>query len=467
MEIETEALFFAALIRADRLDPVKGLRREYFAERWQPVWDWLLEFTKTERKLPSTPALEQRFKVELAGVDIASEAPDYYARLLRDNALRAGIEAGITEKIAPKLEDWKPREALAEAKVVITDLQREFREADRGLVLADIADTVRDRLADYKLRGKLKNLTGVPTPFPTMTTATGGLRPGELWVLLARPNAGKTTVSCLFAQRLYESGFRVLYVSMETPPQGALPRDPRHRVVDRICIRCGEEDAPADRVCHGAQTPRQRLTVRFDAIGAHVSMWRLLRGELNPHEEWRLREYYRALVDAELHGWGSLRVVAAPVVSSVNDLEIEILEYQPDFVVWDSAYLAARPTGKKKQTEAAAEMVIDLKLMLERTSVPCLVTWHFNRDVAEKDDDASQGEAGLTDEIGKAGDVLIGMFRPPKARLANEAIFRTLKVRDGQFMRKLTTRFQLVDTTAFDELPPDADADAPAKDAKK
>jgi hypothetical protein len=170
---------------------------------------------------------------------------------------------------------------------------------------------------------------------------------------------------------------------------------------------------------------------------------------LTPQEEERFFTYLEACREPEAQGWGQIRLVSTPVIRTVTDLEMEVIEYQPDVVLWDSAYLAA--VGARKN-DAAGNLIIDTKLMLERCGVPGIVTWHFNRDVDEKATEASQNSAALTDELSRVFDVLVGMFRPPEAIDAGEAIWRTLKVRDGVAMRELRTMFKVKETIDFREI---------------
>lgn len=453
-------MFYSALLSRGSIGELRLVPREYVSELWHPVWDWVAAFVQQEKRLPQVSTLEQAFwgRSPLGSQQLpqATESANYYAELIRGNAMRIAMETGLGEKVAQPLRDFKPIDALAGAKSVVADISRQFRELDRGLVLPDLGYNVQARYDDYLLRKVAGAQVGVPTPWPSLTRATNGLQPGELWVLLARPNMGKSIAAAVMATYLRELGLRVLFVSMETPPQGALPRDPRHRVAGvgttRRCIRCFDPQADPTQLCPSATTPRQRLSIRFDALGARVSMWRMLKGQLTPLEEQQLQRYYWNCTQAAAVGWGTLKIVSAPYIRTIMDLETEILEFGPDAVFWDSAYLAIQATASGKKNEAAGEFVVDTKLMLERLAVPGVMTWHFNREVDTDAEEASQNSAALTDELSRVADVMLGIFRPPKILKANEAIWRSLKVRDGLALSRMRTRFAVKESIDFQEL---------------
>jgi replicative DNA helicase len=56
---------------------------------------------------------------------------------------------------------------------------------------------------------------GLPTGIPKLDEATGGLFPGELTILAARPSIGKSAFACEVGERLAKKGKRVLIVSLE------------------------------------------------------------------------------------------------------------------------------------------------------------------------------------------------------------------------------------------------------------
>jgi hypothetical protein len=453
--MDAESLYFGALLKNGRTADLRLVAREHLSPDWQVIYDWIVAFVRQEKKLPRAETINGYYAgrppVGQALPD-SPEAASHYAQAIRDNAMRVAMEEGFTTKVVPSLAEFKPAEALEGAKKVVAEVTRNFRAPDAGLILADLSVNVRARMEDYYRRKALADKIGLPTPHPTISRATRGFLPGDAWGVLARPEQGKTWLMVLIAMHLYQMGMRVLFASMETPPQGARPRDTHHRVVGGRCIRCYLVGVYATQECPAAAIPPQRLSIRFDAIGSRLSAWRLLNGSLTPREEERLVRYYQMAEQPAAVGWGALKIVAAPVISTVMDLEAEILDYGPDIVLWDSAYIGLRANKEASLQEAASALVVDWKRMLERTAIPGVVSWHFNREVDEDATSASYNDAILTDDIARAWDILLGLFRPKELRDAGEAILRTLKTRDGRGVPELKIRFEIDKELDFREL---------------
>jgi hypothetical protein len=464
--MDAEGMFFASLLTRGDPAALRGMPETHFSEDWRPIYQFIIGFQREQGKLPRLDTVAENFRRPFPQ---APEPPAFYAEKVRENALRVAMESGLTEGVAEPLKEGRAKDALEGAKKVIANLQRDFRRPEEGLVLPDLSTNVRARMADYQRRKQNIGKVGIPTPWPVMTRATGGLQPGDAWSILARPNIGKTWVLVLWATYLWQCGFRVLFASMETPPQAALPKDKHHRLINGCCLTCYQVGVSPREDCPSAFIPRQRLSIRFDAVGGVVPAWRLLTGTLSPLEEKQLERYYWMCERPAQWGWGSMKIVANPFVATVEDLEAEILSYGPDVTFWDSAIFAARPTQYQSRTEAASELCVNIKDAAERTGVPIVNSWHFNRDVDEEAVTASANAAALSDDMNKAMDVMIAMFRTPQLELAGEALFRSLKVREGLAMRELRTHWLLKEALNFAEIsdaPPGKDSPNEASEKK-
>ena len=436
-------MYFASLLRGQHTAKALSLlNRAHLAEEWQSVYDYVLAHVRSEGRLPHAETVELACKVILP---MAPEELGFYAQRIRENAMRQVMEDGFVEHVVTPLTNQDPRAALAGAKEVTAQVHREFREL--GSSTLDYASNVEVREADYDLRAKAKGAQGYPTPYDALTRATGGMLPGEVWVLAARPNMGKSFLAILFAVLSYMYGLRVMFCSMETPAQGRLPKDLRHRLVRGECIRCRLKGVNKDAECMASQINRQRLSIRFDALGAGISPWRFMSGCMTPQERERMGIYWKCVADPASHGygWGDLRIVAPPDVRTLVDLELEVMDYRPDLVVWDSAYLGALHTsgGSHKRKDAYDDLLMGFHDLCDLYAIPGLLTWHFSRDVDEKATGASLADTAYTDELGRLTDVVLGLFRPPNLQDAREALMRTLKVRDGVAMRELRIEWDI------------------------
>ena len=77
----------------------------------------------------------------------------------------------------------------------------EVNQAGRQGSYRSAKDLIHGVFESITERAKLKNpITGVPTQFTKMDEMTGGLQPGDLVILAARPSMGKTALALNFAQ---------------------------------------------------------------------------------------------------------------------------------------------------------------------------------------------------------------------------------------------------------------------------
>lgn len=446
--MDAEGQFFAALLRGGELSQLRQVSRDHLAEQFHPVYDYLLEFMQTRGQLPRFETVSAKYP-NLLPAD-SPEDVSFYADAIRQNAMRLAMEDGFTEHVVAPLREGRASQSLAGARHVVSAISKTFRAVDEAAVLDDISEGVATRMRAYRLRKKSQGAIGIPTPWAALTRATGGLQGCDACALLARPAMGKTFVAVLWAVYLWQLSFRVLFASMETPPRARKRRDPHHRVVGTRCLHCYERGVLQEDLCPAADVPPERLSIRFDAIGSRLSAWRLYKGWLTPQEERTLERYYAACETRNNGKWGDLKIVAPPHVSRLSDLEMEILTYQPDIVFWDSAYLAAEKTRGRENKWTI--LVQGFKQMLERVGIPGVVTWHFNRDVTPTMQDATMGAGALTDELPRACDIILGLFRPPDLEEAGEAILRGLKTRDGLRLGALRTHFQIRDHINFSEI---------------
>jgi len=448
--LNNEARFFGVVFNTRSIMDLKRVRMEHLSEPYQKMYEWAWECVRQQGCLPGIDAAVYYFQ-GLVDQTATSDA-EIYAQGIWDNATRQQIESSVMDKVATPLKDGRTQEAVDGLFEAASDLRRDFRR-DPGGSLLDYETNTDERLAAYELRKKARKagvVVGMPTPFLDLTRITQGLQPGDLWAIASRPNMGKSWAAVLFATHLYQLRYRVLFVSGETPPQGNKPRDTRHQVVNNMCIRCFEKGVSDSKQCPAAEIARQRLTIRFDAVGARVSARRLLGAHLTPPEEEALRLYYQRAATPGYYG--DLRITARPHVRTIDDLMAEVYQWQPHMVVWDSAYRGMKKKHKKR-SDNAAELVLDIKSLAEDAGVPFLITWHFNREVREKDKDASQNYTSETDELPKVSDVVMGMFRPQKIYDAGECIWRPLKVRDSERPPGFKTMLEVAETIDFSPIP--------------
>jgi hypothetical protein len=432
----SEANYFAALLHSEDVGALRLINADRdLSPAWRKVYDWITAFHRDNGRLPKPHTVGGTWSLALPR---PPEEAEIYAKNIRTNVKRARLEQELSDGVVPHLAGHKPDEAMAAAAEALSRVRSEFPEPDDARsFLSSMSSNVGDRIRAYEFRAANRGNLGLPLPWPTITRMTQGMRPSELWMLAARPNVGKSWMAIATAVFLWQSGYRVLFCSMETPPQGVKAKNKRAR----------------ERLGEWADVTPQRLTQRIDSIAARVSAWRFLNAQLNPYEQQQLQEYYAACRNPDAYGWGDLRIVSSPRVRTIGQLEQEALEYEPDLVIWDSAYLAiSRGRGHGKRTDMAGYFLEDTKHTFERLGIPCLLTWHLSRNVDEDDIEASMNDIALTDDAGRLIDVIMFMFRTPEMVDAGEALFRSGKVRDGVNIPEIRSHFEVRRHIDFSEI---------------
>jgi replicative DNA helicase len=148
----------------------------------------------------------------LSAVPLAANA-GYYADIVRDKAILRRLADAAThiaqlvragEGEADQLVD------LAQAELHgITDR----RSSEDGIPLAQLMQPAMDEIEAIGSRGQL---SGVPTGFVDLDELTGGLHPGQMIILAARPGAGKSTLALDLARSAsIKHGLAVAIFSLE------------------------------------------------------------------------------------------------------------------------------------------------------------------------------------------------------------------------------------------------------------
>ncbi len=94
--------------------------------------------------------------------------------------------------------------------------------------IVPLRDAMRDVLADVQARLDAPSLPGVTTGLRDLDSVTSGLQPNDLLILAARPSVGKTAFGGQVALAAAKAGHRVLFFSVEMPPQAIAARALAH-----------------------------------------------------------------------------------------------------------------------------------------------------------------------------------------------------------------------------------------------
>ncbi len=154
------------------------------------------------------------FLAEIADYEATAANVVQHARIVRDKSIKRGL-ISVASEIAEAGFDESDRaqELLDFAESRIFELsQARSRQTFRSL--HDEMDDALNYVEGLMARGG--ELTGVPTGFKDFDEKTGGLQPGELVVVAARPSMGKTAIVLNIARNAaVDSGKKVAIFSLE------------------------------------------------------------------------------------------------------------------------------------------------------------------------------------------------------------------------------------------------------------
>ena len=150
---------------------------------------------------------------ELGNCGFLSSNAKAYALTIRERATLRGLQQTATDILAAcsTPAGRSPADIAAEAEASMQALVDHSDTEPSRLqdVLCDVLGDVQERME----RGG--RLAGLPTGFVGFDDMTGGLEPGQLVIVAARPSVGKTVLGCNIAAHVAASGTSVLFITLE------------------------------------------------------------------------------------------------------------------------------------------------------------------------------------------------------------------------------------------------------------
>jgi len=401
--MDADSLYFSALLKSRKPQFLKGMQADYFEEDWKEVFEFIQKFNSQYGRLPRLGTTKDRFK-EMSFLKAIEPTP-FYAKELRTRHAFNLLETGLRTKYTPMRSANNIDGSVDALKGIVLTVERLQRAEAQGPLRMN-RQTLKRKKA-YLKRKKLKGMLGVPSPWKSLNAVTQGWQPGDLIVVLSRAGIGKTFFSILNEQAAMQSGTNGLLTSMEMFSE--------------------------------------RMGIRFDGVGAKVSVDRYRKGKLTKAESKKMDKWYERLEKSKK--WGYVDICGPNEISSPLDLELNIQLGKYGFVVWDSFYLAA----KKKKWEEFAQLIADIKKVATRAAVPIMVTSQFNKEVRESHTKADQVAAAFTDSILHDADFVFALFQTPSMKLMKEMLLRSLKVREGIELNELLLKWD-IDAGNFSEI---------------
>lgn len=335
------------------LDP-----KDFQEEFEKPIYDFIVEYYRSHKALPPVELVRRKFKMDdpLDGA-LAFWYDEFLKRkiILRYdsylNQINQSMSAGKMEIAKAQLQDM----SIEISRIGVEESPIRTRQ--------ELLQTVVNNIPARRL---VAGITGIRTPWPSLTRMFRGFIPGNVYVFAGRKKKGKTQILILCNEIAYYDGNDSLFVSMEIT-----------------------EEEHADRML----SLEANIGLNFITTGRiSTPMEGILgRARANP-ATYNFREgFYNA---------------------STSQIEHLIIMLKPKIVFIDGAYLV-RPMiqyGKMSGWERVAQTVMELKMIAGKHHIPLVLTYQFNKE----------GEIHLSDAIAQIATTVIGVYEPndrPNVRL--------------------------------------------------
>lgn len=263
-----QSVIGSILIDQDRLDDVLlALRaKDFYVEANRLIFETICAMADEGKRVDALLLHKRLEKLKVLGavgglshvthcaesVPTASNAK-HYARIIHERALQRSL-IGAADAILAMGYDLSadPHESLARAESEVFRILEDGVASELPKLDVCVSESARAILARMDAGGGLAGLT---TGYPDLDAVTGGMRPGELVILAARPSMGKTALACNIAERLsMDAEHRVLFVSLEMP---------RLSLSERIL--CSHARVDSDRAARGTISQDERGRIMASA----------------------------------------------------------------------------------------------------------------------------------------------------------------------------------------------------------
>ena len=333
-------------------------------------------------------------------VELQADAPGtanaaHYARIVRDHAILRRLigAASAISNTAYGLPD-DVRAAVDEAETLVFDVARHEGEGSTSRMV-DLLGKTLDRIE--MLHERNADITGTPTGFYDVDDITGGLQPGALIVVGARPAMGKTAFALGMATHAaVRAGVPVLMFSLEMSSVELTQR-----------ILCAEARVDSKKIRNG------RLA-DSDWVSISTTM-----GNLGDAKIW--------IDDNPNVSIMEIRSKARRLRSEVGALGLVVVDYVQ--------LMTGRSAAENRQVEVA-EISRGLKLLAREMECPVVALAQLNRGLEQRSDKrpmlSDLRESGALEQD---SDVVMFIFREeiydPRPENAGQAEIIVAKHRSG------------------------------------
>lgn len=345
---------------------------DFFAEKkWNKAWLWITEYFAKHGQPPGPAAFRRQFpSYEVLPPD--DEPVTAIIEELRAQRRRLLTLTGLQDAVG-QFDEGNTEEALQAAQRMLTDVASQSSNSSVDKSSECIGSIVLDVLSRKGL-----SLLGIPTGFPTIDEATGGLQDEQLITLAALPKCGKSTILLAIAMAAQQSGHRVMLRTKEMS--------------------------------------KLEMWQRYLSLGAHVSLNNILRGSLTEQDRDALRDFEGEVLDMP-----DLEVIQDIGATTVSAIRADVQQRNPDIVMIDGAYMLTDELGATDDWLRLTNITRALKSTAQWVKKPFVISTQGLISKTSKKKGMQMGSVGYSSSFAQDSDALFGLDREdltiPKARL--------------------------------------------------
>jgi replicative DNA helicase len=347
-----QAVLGAILLKSESIDRVVDVLRpdDFYRGAHREIYRAILDLWGQSRipdEVTVTQLLKDRGKLEAVGgpVFISSLSEQvgttanllYYAKIVYDKAVVRRILAAAQEVAQDCLS---PVENLSEFRDAVESKMYEALEVAQGGRACAFRELIPAELE--AMENEHYQSTGIQTQFYDLDRIIGGLRPGDLVLIAARPGQGKTALAGNIAYNVAVKGYKVGFFSLEMTAS--------------------------------------KLARRFFASIGRIDGDKLKNAAMNEEEWRRLAEAAGELVELPIHIDDASNITALDVRARARRLKFK---GELDLLIVDYLQLLKPHRGKSREQEVTA-MSQAIKSLAKELEVPVLALCQLNREIEKR-----------------------------------------------------------------------------------
>lgn len=328
MAADNEERLLSRAIRIRDISPLleAGVQDDwFFNDMNRQIWRFLVKHREKYSEVPTAVTVKDNF-------------PTYTLHAVDDNL----------DYLLDQLIEYRKRQKTID---VLLDAQEQVSQGDHNSAIQTMSSAVQSLLNDntrdsndvnlsvntlerfdeyLNIKTRPNGLLGIGTGFRTIDEITAGLLKQQLWTIVAPPKTGKSVLAMQMAIKAQDENLRVMFQSFE-------------------------------------MTAREMKT-RYDAMRAHISHGRLIRGALRPEEEKRYKDH---LAEVRQDFWMPDNIAAM----TITGLSAKIEKFKPEIVFVDGMYLMIdEETGERESERSLRSLTRNMKRVAQRYDIPIVVS---------------------------------------------------------------------------------------------